>query len=337
MISFVWTDPLPLYSGRGGTESFTVGQVRELQERGIPARILTYGHGKEDGRQYHPDVVFHDIQSLKDIEKLDDTIIYVNIPHDLKTKNPSYVFFHFPPLSLHATRAEYIKGVGTSTVIVNSRFLRNVWADYLDVSPNSIRVLYPFADPAFSKVKRVEFARDKTRVLFASRLHPEKGIYTLLEALHHKDLKEDFSFTVTTAGNETDDGKVIERLLRAHPSVQVVPARHTPASVASLFARYDIVVIPSNHFFWSEAFGMVSVEAQHAGCRVVASNSGGLPETDCGELQLYQAGNSLALAKSVRRAAIAGPLGASERKQTIKHFTRAESADLLLTIIKRRP
>ena len=50
MISFVWSDTHPMFAGRGGTESFTIGHVRELVERGIPARVITLGLGKNDGR-----------------------------------------------------------------------------------------------------------------------------------------------------------------------------------------------------------------------------------------------------------------------------------------------
>ncbi len=55
-------------------------------------------------------------------------------------------------------------------------------------------------------------------------------------------------------------------------------------------ARHDIVVMPSNSQYWHETFGIVSIEAQHSGCRVVASDDGGLPETDCGGVVLVTPG-----------------------------------------------
>ncbi len=61
--------------------------------------------------------------------------------------------------------------------------------------------------------------------------------------------------------------------------------------MAALIASYDIVVLPSNSQYWHETFGIISIEAQlSSGCRVVASDDGGLPETDCGERGARPAG-----------------------------------------------
>ncbi len=339
MISFVWTDPLPLYSGRGGTESYTVGHIRELNRRGIAARILSYGLGKKDGREYFPDIQFKTLNSLGEISTLNDTIIYLNIPHNIPAKRQSYTMFHYPALEQHGRRLDYVRGLGNSIVMTNSRFLRSYWADFLDIEETAIQVVYPFADPAFSSVKRIKNPNGTTRVLYAGRLSPEKGIYLLLEALHHpvakhqSPLANGFVFDVTTAGNQTLHGQVIETILKHHPWINVLEARHTPKEVAELFAAHDIVVMPSNNKFWHEAFGMVSIEAQHAGCRVIVSNSGGLPETNCGELILFEPGNSFKLARSIEKASKLGPLTKAARNEATKHFTLTESVDLLLQVL----
>ena len=78
MLSFVWSDPLPIYSGRGGSENFTIGHVRELLERGIDARIITVGLGEKDGRQFFPDIPFYSVSAVKELEKLDDTLFFIN-------------------------------------------------------------------------------------------------------------------------------------------------------------------------------------------------------------------------------------------------------------------
>ncbi len=341
MISFVWSDPLPFYSGRGGTESLTIGHVRELGHRGIGAQILIYGLNKKDDRRYFPDVAFRNLKSLNELQSSDDTVVFLNIPHPIATKKRSFTFFHYPAIEQHGRKSDYKHNLGDSVVIANSRFLRSFWADYLDVEETSINVVYPFADPAFSRVKRTRSPKNITRVLYAGRLSTEKGIYTLLEALHHpiaayaSPAEQGFVFNITTAGNQTIHGKVLEKVLRSHPWINVTHAKHTPQEMAQLFAEHEIVIMPSNSKYWHEGFGMISVEAQHAGCRVVATNDGGLPETNCGELILFEPGNSLALYQAIQKAAKLGPLTKLGREEAVKHFTLKESVDLLLNVINK--
>lgn len=337
MISFVWAHDIPVYSGRGGTETYTVGHIRALKDRGIPARIITIGLGKKDGRKYFKDIEFLSLKSAEELETLDDTIVHISLPLAIRTKHPSYTILHSPPVDvlLHMKHADIVRGASYNTLITTSRFMRGLWADYLNIGLDKIHVVYPFADPHFASVKRRKRLKGSpTRVLYAGRLLHEKGIYLVLEALHHRILRKGFTFTVTNAGNQTKDGKVIERILRWHPWIRVIPARHTPAEMARLMANYDVVIVPSNHRYWHEAFGMVSVEAQHAGCRVVASGADGLPETNCGELLLFNPGDSYSLATSIQRAVDYGPVHTAERQQAAKHFTLKESVDALLTVVK---
>jgi D-inositol-3-phosphate glycosyltransferase len=336
MISFVWSDKLPLYSGRGGTESYTIGHVRELKQRGIAARIITLGLGVHDGREYYDDIEFVNFDDPAQLSEIDDTIVYVNFPFTVPTKRKNYVIFHYPPLdSRTGNKIDYLSRLHKDTrIMTNSRFMRGVWADHLNINPNKIHIVYPFADPVYATVKRVKHPSKKIRVLFAGRLIPDKGIYLLLEALHHKIIRKKFDFTVTNAGNQTESGVIIERLLRHHPWVRVIQARRSPADMARLYARYDIVVVPSNHTYWHEAFGMVSVEAQHAGCKVIATFADGLPETNCGELILFKPGDSYDLALKICKAAKTGPILPEQRAQTIQHFTRSSSVDALLRTLE---
>ena len=177
----------------------------------------------------------------------------------------------------------------------------------------------------------------KTRILFAGRLSPEKGIYTLLETLHIDIIEQDpgLTFTATTAGADKPQGKIIERLLGAHPGISVVTNCKTPTGMATLMARHDIVVMPSNSQYWHETFGIVSIEAQHSGCRVVASDDGGLPETDCGGMVLVRPDNAEALAWGIHEAANSGPLSLAARQDAGVRFTVGQSVDALLNVLTR--
>jgi glycosyltransferase involved in cell wall biosynthesis len=105
--------------------------------------------------------------------------------------------------------------------------------------------------------------------------------------------------------------------------------------MATLMARHDIVVMPSNSQYWHETFGIVSIEAQHSGCRVVASDDGGLPETDCGGMVLVRPDNAEALAWGIREAADSGPLSRAARHDAGARFTVGQSVDALLSVLTR--
>ena len=67
LISFIWSPGNPLPAGTGGSENYTVGQVRELTRRGIPAQVVTVGLGTHDGRDDFPDVPFRSLPGLADV------------------------------------------------------------------------------------------------------------------------------------------------------------------------------------------------------------------------------------------------------------------------------
>jgi D-inositol-3-phosphate glycosyltransferase len=337
LISFIWSPGNPLPAGTGGSENYTVGQVRELTRRGIPAQVVTVGLGAGDGRDGFTGVPFLSLPSLAGVGELDGTVVFVNEPHAVPTRHPAFLILHNPPPIREQKRAFAIEGTRERTLIATSRYAAALWSDYLDVDTATISVVYPFAEPGFATQPRPRREAGKTRVLFAGRLSPEKGIYTLLETLHVDIIEQDpgLTFTATTAGADKPQGKIIELLLGTHPGISVVASCKTPAAMAALMARHDIVVIPSNSQYWHETFGIVSIEAQHSGCRVVASDDGGLPETDCGGVVLVSPDNAEALAWGIREAIDSGPLSSAARHDAGAMFTVGQSVDALLNVFAR--
>ena len=337
LISFIWSPGNPLPAGTGGSENYTVGQVRELTRRGVPAQVVTVGLGAGDGRDGFTGVPFLSLPSLAGVGELDGTVVFVNEPHAVPTRHPAFLILHNPPPIREQKRAFAIEGTRERTLIATSRYAAALWSDYLDVDTATISVVYPFAEPGFASQPRPRREAGKTRVLFAGRLSPEKGIYTLLETLHVDIIEQDpgLTFTATTAGADKPQGKIIELLLGTHPGISVVASCKTPAAMAALMARHDIVVIPSNSQYWHETFGIVSIEAQHSGCRVVASDDGGLPETDCGGVVLVSPDNAEALAWGIREAIDSGPLSSAARHDAGAMFTVGQSVDALLNVFAR--
>jgi D-inositol-3-phosphate glycosyltransferase len=337
LISFIWSPGNALPAGTGGSENYTIGQVRELTRRGIAAQVVTVGLGTSDGRDGFAGIPFLTLPTLSAVGELDGTVVFVNEPHTVPTRNPAFVILHNPPPIREQERAFAVEGTRERALIVTSHYAAVLWSAYLDVDTATISVVYPFAEPGFAAESRSSRTAGQTRVLFAGRLSPEKGIYTLLETLHIDIIEQDpgLTFTATTAGADKPQGKIIEQLLRGHPGISVVPSCKTPSTMAALMARHDVVVMPSNSQYWHETFGIVSIEAQHSGCRVVASDDGGLPETDCGGVTFVRPDNAEALAWGIREAAASGPVTPARRQDAGARFTVAQSVDALLDVFTR--
>lgn len=319
-------------AGTGGSENYTIGHVRELLRRGLKAKIITVGLGENDGRQEFPDVPFIDIEKPEDLTNLDTTIIFITEPLNIKTKRRSYVILHCPPSDSHLTQADLIKRVKDKQPIVTSHYAAKVWSQILEIPAGDIPIVYPFASEEFKSPKPRKSKR--VHVLFAGRLTPDKGIYTLLWAAHSSQITPDkFIISVTNAGSHTPEGKIIHKLVKAHPSINVIRAKKTPQAMAELLVSTDIVVMPSSISWWDEMFGILSIEAQHAGCRVVGSNGGGLPETDCGGLLLVAPENPKALERGILEATILGRLSEEQRQAASTRFTLKDSVDKLLSVL----
>lgn len=335
MISFVWSPGERLPAGTGGSENYTVGQVRELNRRGVDAQVVTIGVGTDDGREGFPGVPFRSVPTLASVGELDDTVVFVSEAPHVTTRHPSYQILHVPPPLRAPQRAEVAEATLDRVLVATSRYAAGLWADFLDVDVATVHVVHPFAEPVFATVQRPPRVPGKHRVLYAGRLSPEKGIYTFLAMLHSDlvDLDPSLTFTVTTAGADKPVGAVIAGLLHHHPRVDLVPARTTPAAVAALMAEHDVVVMPSNAQYWHETFGIVSIEAQHAGTRVVASDDGGLPETQSGALLLVEPDNSEALALGIIESLSRGGVPPAERARAGRTFTVGQSVDSLLQVL----
>jgi glycosyltransferase involved in cell wall biosynthesis len=339
LISFVWEPGLRLPAGTGGSENYTIGHVRELNRRGIDAQVVTIGLGVADGREEFVGIPFRCLADVAEVSEIEGIVVFVTQFPDVATLTPAYQILHVPPPLRGPERSQARAQTSNRALIATSGFAAGLWSEFLDVDLATIEVVFPFAEPCFGEESRPPSDPQAVRVLYAGRLSPEKGIYTLLATLHSELITSDarIAFTATTAGDDKPQGAIIRQLLEAHPEIDVVSSRKTPASMASLMAAHDIVVIPSNSQYWHETFGIVSIEAQHAGCRVVASHDGGLPETDCGAVTLVVPDHAEALARGIQQAIGMGPVSDQARRAAAARFTVGESVDALLAVFGRPP
>lgn len=320
-----------MLAGTGGSETFTAGHVRELLRRGIESQVVSVGHGTKDGRSDFVDIPFLSLDTAEEISGLPGTVVFVNRAYEgIATRQKSAIILHCV-IPSRGDQARYKNMIVDRIVIATSIYSSQQWALYLDVPQSRIAVVVPFADPVFSNVHRARTAK-KTRIIFAGRLHPDKGIYTFLEMMHEKEMqKNGYSVSLVMAGQHVPIGKAIGRMLKDYPYAQLLNPQKSVSAMASLLARNDILLMPS---VFAEPFGMLSIEAQHTGCRVVASNIGGLPETNCGLLTLVEPRNPRAIIEGIEQAVALGPPSKKERDTAKEGFTLANSVDVLLGALR---
>ncbi|HLZ15110.1 MAG TPA: glycosyltransferase family 4 protein [Candidatus Saccharimonadales bacterium] len=331
MISFVWPSGEPILAGTGGSETFTAGQVRELVRRGIDVQVAIVGPAVIQSRRDFPDIPFVGLAHKEEISGLLGTVVFINRAYDVPTRHKAAIILHCAVPSKVEQR-ERKKDAEGKTIIATSVYNAQQWALYLKIPSNTIDVVMPFADPVYGNVRRSKPGK-KVRVLYAGRLHPEKGIYTILEMMHQYEMGTlDVHMSIVMAGQHVEEGRTIAQMLKGYKYATLLDPRKTVASMAKLLAKTDILLMPS---VFAEPFGMLSVEAQHSGCRVIASSLGGLPETNCGLLTLVEERNPQALITAIREAIALGLSTTKERRAAIHEFTLSKSVNSLLRYLPK--
>lgn len=326
MISFVWPSREAMLAGTGGSETFTAGQVRELMRRGIDVQVVIVGPKIRQSRRDFPDLPLLGLPNESAISDLPGTVVYINQAYDVPTKNKAVIILHCAVPS-KVEQHERKKDTEGKVIIATSVYNAQQWALYLNIPSSAISVVMPFADPTYGNTKRSKPGK-KVRVLYAGRLHPEKGVYTILEMMHQYEMGIlDVSMSIVMAGQHVKEGQIITKMLKGYKYAKLLEARKSVPAMAELLSKTDILLMPS---VFAEPFGMLSVEAQHSGCRVIASSLGGLPETNCGLLTLVEERNPQALITAIGEAVALGLSTKKERRLAVNEFTLAKSVDSLL-------
>ena len=149
-----------------------------------------------------------------------------------------------------------------------------------------------------------ERLRDPRQVLYVGRLHPEKGVDILIEALA-KVSDPKLTLRVIGEGPAEED---LRRLSSSHGLAVRFDGPMRSAEVAAAMAEAGVVVVPS---VVAEGLGLVAIEAMATGALVVASAIGGLRDTvrDRENGWLVPAGDIPALTDTIREAAAIGLQG----------------------------
>ena len=137
------------------------------------------------------------------------------------------------------------------------------------------RIFYPNSIPRSPE--------DVPVVLFASRLVPEKGLHVFLEAMELLQKRKVRIRGVVVGGAGFGDSSptaYVTEMQRRAPSNIKFESYCSGSALGDRFRSADIFCLPS---CWQEPLGMAVLEAMACALPIVATNSGGLPETlSCG-------------------------------------------------------
>ena len=174
-------------------------------------------------------------------------------------------------------------------ILAISNYIKN---EVLRVSPNAnIDVLYNAIDIDSFRVQdgvriayRKKFSIEEKEPVFiyTGRITEEKGVRELIEAFiklkNEKTYQQAKLLVVGKSWFASDDiseyVKDLQRLADNRNDI-VFTGYVLPPEMPSVLAAADIAVIPSK---WEEPFGLVVLEALASGLKLVATNSGAIPE-----------------------------------------------------------
>jgi glycosyltransferase involved in cell wall biosynthesis len=187
---------------------------------------------------------------------------------------------HMHNLHLQTTSRKAMQELDADCIVYVSRYLEEASRSAL-VRPVQGEVLYNGADGELFRPKpkcACEMGKPM-RVLFAARLVKEKGPHLLVEALGRL-LREGVAIEgVIVGGVEFGDSQpdaYVRALQESAPSNLSFHPYCAGEALVRLFQQADVFCLPS---VWDDPFPLAPLEAMATGLPVVASRSGGIPET----------------------------------------------------------
>lgn len=259
---------------------------------------------------------------------------------------PAVVMTRHMPNPFASRRTAYIcASVLYHRIIAVSDFIRRVLIESgarperVDVVPNGIDPISP--DPVAGRRLReaLGIPQDAILIAAAGRMSAEKGFDILLKAVRELNVGGIAVYCAIFG-----EGSALEQLRKLASDLQIDSRVRLPgfrSDVHDLWRAADIAVIPS---VWPEPFGYVALEALSAGCAVVASAAGALPEVLAGDSAiLTRPGDAHGLAAAIRALAMSPGLR-SQMGQAARHraslFTLEASAagvERVYASVLRRP
>jgi glycosyltransferase involved in cell wall biosynthesis len=227
-----------------------------------------------------------------------------------------------------------ISSIYISRIVAVSNYVKKRNIEEVYFPGRKISVIYNGIDPNRFPVRDTPTDR-KFKIGFAGQLIQEKGLMTLLNAVHI--LKRDgilVSVYIAGVGPMESELKEICNSKDLNQDVQFIGQVDT----SLFFSSMNVVVIPSE---WDKAFGFVAVEAASCGRAIVVSDAGALPEIvgDDPKIGLiFKRGDARELASKLQclymNPSKVSELGRKGRERVLEKFTISGSVGKYIDCIR---
>lgn len=194
------------------------------------------------------------------------------------------LYLHNDPRAMRGARSpkERRQLLGRLDAIVCvSSFIRDCFLEDVDDPDGKLEVVHNAVDMA--AMGTVDFAAKRKEIIFVGRTIPDKGMHLLVEAARTLlPAFPDWRVTVVggrrfSAGSVGERGYEREQMVRlSELGAQAEIAGYLSHSdTLARLKRAAIAVLPS---LWDEPCGLTHMEAMAAGCALVTTRRGGIPE-----------------------------------------------------------
>lgn len=228
---------------------------------------------------YHDLDVFHSPDFIPPAFGARHRVITV---HDLN-------FIHFPEFLTSESHRYYTNQIewavsAADHIIADSEATRSDLIDLLDVPPMKVTTIHLAANPIYSAAYPTGEIQATTQVLGTGEgfilgvgtLEPRKNWPMLIQA--YAGLRREFSVDVPlvlVGGRGWIYEEIFQTISRLNLESHVMHLSGvSDVQLAHLYRAAGVLAFPSH----TEGFGLPALEAMHAGCPVVVSNRGSLPE-----------------------------------------------------------
>ena len=200
--------------------------------------------------------------------------------------------------------------------------------------------LYASSDQGQTLKKTLQKAENEVIIGYLGRIVAEKGLKTLLKALHKiKELP--WQLVMVGTGEYETEFKQTAKELQIDCKIEYLG--YIPHTKAPLYlSAFDLLVLPSEtQPNWKEQFGRVIIESMACNTPVIGSNSGEIPyllKSTCGGLTFPEA-QPEALAKQLSKLIIdrdmRQSLGKQGRQSIVQNYTNHSLARIFADTIEK--